>query len=127
MTTDYPSLMLRAKRFIIYGLAALAVLTPSITKATDNGLGKDNCGNFLPASLCTNDIPTFIGLVANMMVGAFGVLFVVMITVAGAQMASAGDSPDRLKAAKSRLINAIVGLVLLISFRAIMAFFGINV
>lgn len=87
----------------------------------------DNCGNFLPAELCTDNIYEFVGLVANIMVGTFGVLFVVMIVVAGAQMASAGDSPDRLKAAKSRLTNAIVGLVLLISLRAIMSLFGINI
>ena len=107
-------------------LLMAASLTPAIATASAEGLGKDNCGNFVPVSLCTNDIPTFIGLVANMMVGVFGLLFVVMIVVAGAQMASAGDSPDRLKASKSRLVNAIVGLVLLICFRAIMALFGIN-
>lgn len=104
-------------------LAGGALIAPSTSMAAQ----VDNCGNFLPDNLCTDDIPTLIGRVADIMVGTFAVLFVVMIVVAGAQMASAGDSPDRLKAAKSRLTNAIVGLVLLISLRAIMSLFGINI
>lgn len=103
----------------------VAVLTLVPTRASADTV--DNCGDFLPSDLCTDEPMQLIGMIANYMVGLFGALFVLMIVVSGAQMASAGDSPDRLKAAKSRLINAVVALVLLISFRAILYIFGIEV
>jgi len=106
---------------------ASAVLATTLIPAVALADPVDNCGQFLPPELCTDDPMALIGVIANMLVGLFGVLFVIMIIVAGAQMASAADSPDRLKAAKSRLVNAIVSLVLLISLRAIMALFGINI
>lgn len=85
-----------------------------------------NCGSFLPAAACTDDLEGFVSYIANWMVGIFGALFVLMVVISGVQMASAGDSPDRLKAAKGRLMNAVTGLVLLILMRAILALFGIS-
>ena len=85
-----------------------------------------NCGNFLPAAACTDNLEGFVSYVANWMVGIFGALFVLMVVISGVQMASAGDSPDRLKAAKGRLTNAVTGLVLLVLMRAILALFGIS-
>ncbi len=104
-------------------LATLLLALPSSARAAT----VDNCGEFLPENLCTDQPMELIGIIANMMVGLFGALFVVMIVVSGVQMITSGDSPDRLKAAKSRLINAIVALILLISLRAIMGIFGINI
>lgn len=101
---------------------ATILLSPGASKAAT----VDNCGTFLPSELCTDDIYSLLGTIANYMVGFFSLLFVLVIVIAGAQMASAGDSPDRLKAAKSRLMNAIVGLVLLLSFRAIIYVFGLT-
>lgn len=104
---------------------ATTLLTPALVRAET--VDRATCGNFLPASFCVDDIEAFVGLVANWMVGIFGALFVLMIVVAGVQLASAGDSPDRLKAAKGRLINAVTGLVLLVSMRAILALLGITI
>ena len=84
--------------------------------------------NFLPSDLCgSGDLNILIGTIANYLVGLFGSIFLLMMVVAGVQMASAADSPERIKAAKTRLTNAVVGLLLLISMRAIMALLGISI
>lgn len=112
-------------RLLVAIASVTALLTPALVRAET--VDRATCGNFLPTSFCVDDIETFVGLVANWMVGIFGALFVLMVVVAGVQLASAGDSPDRLKAAKGRLINAVTGLVLLVSMRAILALLGITI
>lgn len=110
-------------------LASQAAEPPAAAKATADALeGSTNC-NFLPAGLCPADadINSVIAGTVNLLVGIFSAVFVLMIVIAGVQMASAGDSPDRLKAAKGRLTNAIVGLVFLVLMRAILALLGIVV
>jgi hypothetical protein len=119
----------------VFGLAVFTPLVsraaepPSATEATADALaGSTNC-NFLPAGLCPadGDINSVIAGTVNLLVGIFSAVFVLMVVIAGVQMASAGDSPDRLKAAKGRLTNAIVGLVFLVLMRAILALLGIVV
>lgn len=83
--------------------------------------------NFLPDALCnTTDPYAVMSAIANWLVGIFGSVFVLMIVIAGVQMASASDNPDRLKASKKRITNAVVSLVLLISMRAILALLGVS-
>jgi hypothetical protein len=110
-------------------LTAATLSLSNIARASDlsNNYDADKCTKL--GSLCPNEpsLDSLLSNIANWMVGLFGALFVLMIVIAGAQMASAGDSPERLKAAKSRLINAIIGLTLLLSFRAILALVGITV
>ncbi len=116
---------------ITSSLLALAfVLIPFAVRA-DNSILPDSSSNvecsFLPQELCKSDIMEFMNAVANFLVGIFGAIFVLMIVIAGAQLVTAGDNPERVKAAKKRLVNAVVSLVLLICFRAILYVFGIQV
>lgn len=124
-----------ALTIFVFGLAVFTPLVsraaepPAAKEATADALeGSTNC-NFLPAGLCPADadINSVIAGTVNLLVGIFSAVFVLMIVIAGVQMASAGDSPDRLKAAKGRLTNAIVGLVFLVLMRAILALLGIVV
>lgn len=116
----------RIKNAIIYLRSILVMLSMAVVPGIVRAESVTNCGSFLPAAACTDDLEGFVSYVANWMVGIFGALFVLMIVIAGVQLASAGDSPDRLKAAKGRLINAVTGLVLLVSMRAILALLGIT-
>ncbi len=118
------------KTVIVTTLALAMMILPQFARAEEAVLPSSSAAvecSFLPQEFCTSDIYEFIGNVANWMVGIFGSLFVLAVVISGVQMASAADSPDRLKSAKSRLTNAIVGLVLLISFRAILSLLGIAI
>ncbi len=122
-----------ALTLFVFGLASFTPIisyaeepTTAANATADALEGSTSC-NFLPAGLCPADanINSVIAGTVNLLVGIFSAVFVLMIVIAGVQMASAGDSPDRLKAAKGRLTNAIVGLVFLILMRAILALLGI--
>lgn len=124
--TVLKNMLMRAS---LIGIALMSTPLVVMAKGESDSLeGATSC-NFLPAGLCpaNGDINSVIAGAANFLVGIFGAIFVLMIVIAGVQMTSAGDSPDRLKAAKSRLTNAIVGLVFLVLMRAILALLGIRI
>ena len=102
----------------------LSLVAPSALAA--NNIEPASC-NFLPASFCGGTIDDLVSGVGTWLVGLIIAASLIMIVVSGAQMASAADSPDRLKAAKGRLTGAIVALVFLLLFRAIMAWLGVTV
>lgn len=83
--------------------------------------------NYLPESFCGGTVDDLVSGVGSWLFSLIIAVSLIMIVVSGAQMASASDSPDRLKAAKGRLTGAIVALVFLVLFRAIMAWLGILV
>ena len=83
--------------------------------------------NFLPSAFCGGTIDQLVTGIGNWLMGLIIAISLIMIVVSGAQMASASDSPDRLKAAKGRLTAAITSLVFLVLFRAILAWLGIAV
>lgn len=74
-----------------------------------------------------NSITQLISGVANFLVGIISIVIVIMIITSGIQMAASAGSPDAIKGAKKRLINAIISLALLLSLRAIMAFLGVPI
>lgn len=60
-----------------------------------------------------------LSLVAKILSGIIGVLAVVMIVVAGAKYASAGDSPEKVKEAKTMITNVVIGVVIYVFLVAI--------
>lgn len=92
------------------------------------------CGvlNNLPGgiNLCNRTGPDalnqVIGDIANFLVGFIGLVLAIVIIVSAIQIVTSGGSPEAMKSAKNRLLQAAISLGLLISFRAIIALFGIN-
>ncbi len=89
------------------------------------------CGS-LPQSLCDKATGTIadpnnplggirplIDFIANIMVGLFGSIIVLIIIASGVQIAASGGNEEAVKKGKENIFKAVTGLVLLISFRAI--------
>ena len=109
-------------------IALAAVLLPLPTKAVECGV--------LPQSICdeavgnsnspgdpnltaTSAAKPLIDFIANIMVGLFGSIIVLIIIASGVQIAASGGNEDAVKKGKENIFKAVTGLVLLISFRAI--------
>lgn len=89
------------------------------------------CGvlNNLPGgvNLCNeSDLNVVIGNIANFLIGFIGLILAIVIIVSAIEIVTSAGSPDRMKSAKNRLMQAAISIALLISFRAIIALFGIT-
>jgi len=70
---------------------------------TEGELNKDNCG-----------IVAYVVSFTRVLSGLVGIVIVIMITVGGIQYAAAGPDPGAVVAARKRIINAVIALVLYI-------------
>lgn len=78
---------------------------------------KDENGN-LNSSNC--GIIRWIQLIINALSGVVGVTIVIMIIVGGIQYSAAGDDPQKVTAAKSKITNALLALFLFIFMFALL-------
>ncbi len=67
----------------------------------------------LQAICGTGTIYELVGAIANYLLGLIGALAVLAIIISGIQYVVSQGNPDAVKKAKSRIVNAVVGLVLL--------------
>lgn len=67
-------------------------------------------------------LPQLIGSIINVALGVLGIILVVLIVYAGFLYMTAGGSDDQTKKAKKIMINAVIGLVLIIAAYAIATF-----
>ncbi len=88
-----------------------------------------NYGNFYKY-ICDPSQPNAVMGVAaglsNWLVALVGLVIVLMIIVGGVQMVASGGNPEALKAAKRRITNAIMSLIVLISLRALLVLVSIG-
>ncbi|MBU2566686.1 Ig-like domain-containing protein [Patescibacteria group bacterium] len=68
------------------------------------------------------DIFTIIGRIINIALGFVGVLLLVMLVYAGFQYMTAGGNPEQVQKATTRIRNAIIGLVIVVSAFALTNF-----
>ncbi len=130
------------KRFF-QSAAALLVLTPvlamSMSASPALAATKTNCedanGDAVSISTpglsvdCSNDknpIYALLQFVINWAIRLLGVLAVLAIVISGIQYIVSQGSPEGVKAAKSRLTNAIIGLILLALMFIILRFLGVS-
>ena len=59
------------------------------------------------------------GMLVNTVLGLLGILFIILIIVGGFQWMTAGGNEDAIKKAQSRIKNAVIGLVIIVSSYAI--------
>ncbi len=72
-------------------------------------------GDCKDADLSKNcGIVGYLVLFINVLSGIVGVVIVIMIIVGGIQYSSAGDDPQKVSAAKSKIINALLALAVFI-------------
>lgn len=92
--------------------------------------GASTCGDAgvavgTPGIKCSgkgNPIYDFLGFIINWAIGLIGALAVLAIVISGVQYISSQGNPDGVKKAKGRLVNAVIGLIMLSLTRVILGF-----
>ncbi len=111
--------------------AGLAVLPTFLLPATTFGQGLtdaqkdlDNIKGTLQAGggAATASLPVLIGNLINVVLGVMGILFVILIVYAGILYLQGGMDKEKISKAKSLIVNAIVGLVIVVAAYAISSF-----
>jgi hypothetical protein len=67
-------------------------------------------------------LPTAVALVINVFIGLLGTIFLVLIVVSGWNWFTAQGDTKKIETAKARMVNAIIGLVIVISAYAVTVF-----
>ena len=78
-----------------------------------------------PDLTATGAITPLVDYVVNILTGLFVVAVILIIIVSGVQMSASAGNPEVIKNAKNHIFNAVLGIALLISARAILSLFGI--
>lgn len=78
-------------------------------------------GGKLGATASTS-LPTMIGNLINVILSVMGIIFVLLIVYAGILYMQGGQDEGKIKKAKGLILNAIVGLVIVIAAFAISSF-----
>ncbi len=98
-------------------LAATCGTGSGSVKVSDSGLP---CGNN------ANPIYALIQGAANWVIGLLGGLAVLIIIISAIQFITSQGNPDAIKGARSRIVNAVVGLILLSLMFVILRFLGVS-
>ena len=100
--------------------AALATNVP--TGLNSAGTGLNAVGNRLGGVSTTRSLPELIGNIINVLLGALGIIFVVLTVYAGfLWMTSAGEK-DKVEKAQKILKTAVMGLVITVAAYAISSY-----
>jgi len=94
---------MRKHLLVMVGAAVLAVAAPSVASAATELM------NPLPS----NDLRIIIGNLVRAMLGLSGAVAFLMFVYGGFQWLTSGGSPDKIKAGKSTLTWAAIGLVVI--------------
>lgn len=106
------------KIFFILLASALPLLSRAqdIKNSFNNNLGSTGIGlGYSPVENGDTFVNTMIGKIITVLLGFVGVIFFVMIFMAGYQWLMSGGNADSIKKAKQRLTNSIIGLVVVLA------------
>lgn len=135
------SIIIKLALFALLASLSFVIFAP-IANAQET-TGEKVCG-VLPPALCeavltgtaSRDNPLgglqpLLEFIMNIMIGLFGAFAVLVLIVSGIQISASAGNENAVKSAKENIFKIITGLVLLISFRAILglintAFEGVN-
>ncbi len=112
---------------LLFPIRALAAPAPALNCNDDlSPAGKTLfCNNAGSVASDKDTLSNVINSIATWLVGLIGAVLAVVILISAVQIVSSGGNPEAMKSAKNRLTQAAISLVLLISFRAILALLGI--
>lgn len=109
------------------------VIGPPALATRPSGTGGDECPEVSTIGLrgninCANKNPIYalLEFVINWAIRLLGVLAVIAIIISGIQYITSQGNPDGIKQAKSRLVNAVVGLILLSLMFVILRLIGVG-
>lgn len=96
--------------FVSYKITLAAITDAPITISPPTGLGN---------SAFSQDIPTVISLIFNIIISASGAVFIITFLIGGIQYLSSSGNEEGTGKAKKILIDAVIGLILVLSSWAI--------
>ncbi len=118
----YSSILKRVASFTTFAaaLAAFAVAHPHFALAQDSTAALTSVG--ATAGFANTDLLTIIGTIISVVLGVLGVVFLILIIYAGVLWMTAGGSEDKIKRAKSTLINGTIGIIIVLGAYGIATF-----
>ena len=91
---------------------------PTVYNVSTMGNGVGSAGT--AAGLAqANDLPTIVANVVNVMLGALGIVFLVLVVYAGFLYLTSNGEEKNVGKAKKMLTQAVIGLVIIVSAYAI--------
>lgn len=114
--------MKTVKSLVLSMVMALAVFMP-LAGASALQLFPDGSGESMRSTIGLSDrsLPEIIASIINVVLSVLGIVLVVIIIYSGIQWMTA-DGESGTKAAKTRLTNAVIGLVIVVAAWAITSF-----
>ncbi len=118
----YSSILKRASLFTTFAaaLAAFVVTHPHFALAQSATTALTDVG--ATAGFANTDLLTIIGTIISVVLGVLGVVFLILIIYAGVLWMTAGGSEDKIKRAKSTLINGTIGIIIVLGAYGIATF-----
>lgn len=113
------------KNLLTKAAVSLSMLSLPVSAFAQLNKAKDDLGEVgeaLGGSASSVTLPQLIGNIINVILSVMGILFVILIVYAGILYMQGGQDEGKIKKAKGLIINAIVGLVIVIASYAISAF-----
>lgn len=107
--------------FVLPSIASAALLSNDLRmKGAEQEAGFYSTSGFGDSNAAT--VPNTIATIIKTVLGLLGIIFVVLIIVAGFKWMMAGGNEKDVDDAKSRIKNSIIGLLIVLSAYAITAF-----
>lgn len=107
------------KKLVSPAMIVFAIL-PSIALAQGTNLYINDLGE--PLGLGNQDIRLTIASIINVALGLLGIIAVIIIIYAGFLWMTAGGNDDKIKEARTMLINGLIGLIIIITSYAVARF-----
>lgn len=85
---------------------------------------EDGLGNCVPNPTIPDDLWGIVLAIVDMLLRVAGMVAVVFIIIAGVSFITSRGSPDKIVAARQRIINAVVGLLIAIVAAGVVQFIG---
>ncbi|MFW0838144.1 MAG: pilin [Candidatus Komeilibacteria bacterium] len=116
--------------FILMGLIVLPALGHAalLKEGTDIGGGAKNFAEHLGYQTNNTNTPTDVAAyIITLLLSFVGTVFVILIIVSGFQWMTAGGNEETIKTSRKRIINATIGLVIVLAAFVITRFVLFNI
>ncbi len=115
------------RRFLVLLSATSLLFAPLFVSAQtissqSTGLDQAAAGTGLVNTCQGNCIPGLIGNLINAVLGVLGIVLLGLFLYAGFMWMTAGGETERVKKAKSMIVNAVAGLVIIVASYAITSY-----
>jgi cytochrome bd-type quinol oxidase subunit 2 len=118
--------------FIIIVIALILIIPYFVFAQEKKGTMKGvletvgNSAGYLSAGVDETSFAGFLGMIVSVFLGILGVIFVILIVIAGNKWMTAGGEEEKVREAKDTIRRAIIGLIIIVGAYAIWAYVAIK-